>query len=110
MKDGYEKYGPDWRKFLMKHSMPNLVELFKPQPDSYKTKDELINHVRATLIVKDFNEKHNVGTVVFWRNSRVQVGRPMTVQTPAYVNNNIPVVFFQEKNGYCSIEPQFLEG
>jgi len=65
----------------------------------------------AEKMVAKFNRLYPVGDGVYWR-SYVSDAAPykyMTVKTPAFVANGQPVVFFQERSGYCSIEPEFVK-
>jgi hypothetical protein len=110
MKDEFEPFGIEWRKTLMKHSLASLVELFKPEPNTYKTKDELISQIRLNLIVKQFNEKHPVGSVVYWKTNVGATAQPMTLQSNAFKHNASAVCYFKERSGFCCIEPNFLEG
>lgn len=65
---------------------------------------------KVTKLVNKFNSLFPVGTKVHWRS----VGRDgvpyqiVTVQHPAYVSHGQPVVFFEERRGYCSIEENFV--
>lgn len=62
------------------------------------------------LIIK-FNERFPAGSKVRWRPAAVH-GVPyetMTVKYPAYDNYGQPVVFFYERSGCCSIEPDFVD-
>ena len=107
----YVQFGVEWRKELKKHSISTLEDLFKIEKGVYKNKEQLIDKIRAVLIVKWFNKFHPVGSTVYWRsiNSETVPFQKMTVQSEAYETNSSPVCFFKEKSGFCSVEPQFLE-
>lgn len=108
----YVKFGIEWRKRLMGMSKESLEGLFKVEPNLHLTKERLINAIRTKLIVDDFNEHHPVGSTVYWRSMAVESSeyKKMTVQTSAYDHHGMPVCFFKEKSGFCSVEPQFMEG
>lgn len=112
MEKEYIKYGAEWRRELGKHSKGGLSELFKINVDLYSTKEKMIEAIRARLIIDDFNKKYAVGSTVYWRpvaNGTIDFQK-MTVAMGAYISNGMPVCFFKERKGFCSIEPQFLEG
>lgn len=69
-----------------------------------------ISQAQAALLVKKFNSMFPVGAECYWR-SIGKDGVPfdrLTVRSIAYVSNGQPVVFFEGKSGYCSIEPRFV--
>lgn len=107
----YVQFGLEWRKTLGRHSKESLEKLFKVEPGLHPTKEKLIAAIRTDLIVTEFNKKHPVGSSVYWRAMAVESSsyRKMTVKSEAFNSHGTSVVFFEEKSGFCSIEPQFLE-
>lgn len=60
--------------------------------------------------VQEFNIKYPVDSVVYWRNYggiASEDEEPYvrhTVRAPAFITNGVPVVFFNERAGYCAID------
>ena len=70
-----------------------------------------IKYERVKIIIDNFNEKYDIGDTVLWKPVSTHGYTPveMTVKSPAYSNFGKPVVFFNERSGFCSIEPEHLK-
>lgn len=105
-----QPFGPSWVKEISKLSKSELKENFGVDGKG-TTKAVQIEIIRANLIVKQFNQNHPVGSAVRWRSTGDDFSpfETVTVESEAFVGRMEPVVFFVEKVGFCSIEPEFLE-
>lgn len=105
----YEPFGDDWRKCLNKMSKAKLEQTFGVQ-GSGLTKSKHIDIIRAVLIVRQFNETYPVGSTVLWKNVALEYepAQKVTVNCKAFMHHGMPVVFFNEKPAFCSIEPEHI--
>jgi len=63
------------------------------------------------FFVRMFNGFYRKGYIVKYRtiaNDESSLVK-LTVKSEAFIHNGIPVASFEEKEGYCSIEPEYLE-
>lgn len=64
---------------------------------------------RTEKIIAKFNKMFPVGSTVRWRSSVGSEYQNMTVAHAAYDNHGLAVAFFNEKSGFCSVEPLFVD-
>lgn len=105
----YIPFGDDWRKALNKISKAKLEQTFGVS-GSGLTKSKHIDIIRAVLIVRQFNETYPVGSTVLWKSVALEdaPAEKVTVNCKAYMHYGMPVVFFNEKPAFCSIEPEHI--
>jgi hypothetical protein len=67
--------------------------------------------VNQEFIVELFNAFYRKGYIVKYRTIADDESSTikLTVKSEAFIQNGIPVASFEEKEGYCSIEPEYLE-
>lgn len=76
----------------------------------YVEDHERLKDLSSEEIVERFNKSFFSGDSVYWRSSSVGEYKRYTVKGEAFLDSSeTPVVFFEEKSGYCSIEPVFVK-
>jgi hypothetical protein len=100
----YIPFAADWRKAMNKISKAKLEQTFGVS-GSGLTKSKHIDIIRAVLIVRQFNETYPVGSTVLWKDASAA---KVTVNCKAFMHHGMPVVFFNEKPAFCSIEPEHI--
>lgn len=105
----YIPFGEEWRKEMRKMSIKMLTSLFDVEKLVGEKKEDLIDKVRIKRIVEVFNKYYPVGSLVQWKPTTRSEAIEVTVKHPAYPHYGQAVAFFEERSGFCSIEPQFLE-
>ncbi len=105
----YIPFNDEWKKAMNRMSKKHLEEQFGISGDGLK-KSDFIDIIRANLIVKQFNENYKVGEKLLWKPIASFGFTPIevTLKQEAFLNHGIPVAFFNERSGFCSIEPQHL--
>jgi hypothetical protein len=103
-------YDIKWVKKMSRLHNAQLIELLKSKPHTGfdNKKSSLVQTLRTELIIEQFNKTYEVGQIVNWRSHDYSPIVPLTIRTKAYSHHGIPVCFFSEKAGCCSIEPEFL--
>lgn len=107
-----EIFGKKWISDVNKLTIPEIEKLtgVKYINQAMRTKKEYIAFVRLNLLVEYFNKNYPVGSVILWRSVSVETYpyTEMKVKQPAFLSNNQAVVFLQERPGFVSIEPEFV--
>ena len=104
----YIPFGKEWQEQLQKRSIRFICHMFNVHRLDKERKEQLIKRVRVKMIVNGFNDEFPVGSKVMWRPSVRAESIEVTVKSPAYNNYGMPVAFFHERSGFCSVEPQFI--
>lgn len=66
--------------------------------------------MKSGTLVERFNKRFPIGAKVQWRS----IGKDdvpfeeVTVKSAAFDSHGQAVVFFEERSGYCSIDPRFV--
>lgn len=63
---------------------------------------------RVDALIKAFNELYPVGSSVLFRAAISDGFKICTVKEPAKNHNGMAVVYFVERDFFCSIEPDFV--
>ncbi len=105
----YIPYGNEWKKTMNRMSVKHLEEKFNFTKHTLN-KANFIELIRSNLIVKQFNEKYKIGDKLLWKPVAINGYTPIkvTIKQEAFLNHGNAVVFFKERSGFCSIEPQHL--
>lgn len=104
----YAPFGDQWRKGMMKNSIDSLCTNFNVVKLKGEKKKDVVHKIRLKLIINSFNENHPVGAKFLWKPSVRGEAITVTVKKPAYEFYGMAVAFFEERSGFCSIEPQFI--
>ncbi len=105
----YIPFNDEWKKSMNRMSKKHLEEKFGISGTGLK-KSDFIDIIRANLIVKQFNKDYEVGDKLLWKPVASFGFTPIevTLKQEAFLSYGTPVAFFNERNGFCSIEPQHL--
>lgn len=60
-------------------------------------------------LIERFNKRFPIGSMVRWRSYKDGPLMQMITRTEAFDSNGQPVVFFENKTGFCSIDPMFVD-
>jgi len=109
----FQPFNDEWRSQVKRFPKKMILTLFigVAEDVSKLNKTQLIERLRAELIVKQFNKWYPVGCTLLWKSISTPNCKPIqvTVKYPAYIAaSGQPVAFFKERSGYCSVEPQFI--
>lgn len=96
---------------LSKYTIAEIEGLFTDMKYSKRfiNKSNFVQLVLAQHIVDQFNKKYKIGDPVIWSFEAHGDSNMMFVKTHAFVHHAEPVVFFQNRTGYCSIAPEFID-
>lgn len=60
-------------------------------------------------LIETFNQRFPVGSKCRWRSALSQPYTEVTIKHAAYDSHGQAVAFFQERSGFCSIDPRFVD-
>lgn len=63
---------------------------------------------RVEKLIAGFNALYPVGATLEFRPAVGEDAQTVTVKHPAYNHQGKPVVWFNERTSFCSIEPDFI--
>jgi hypothetical protein len=105
----YQPFNKEWERDMKKMSKKQLEIAFSFSGEGLN-KMQLIEMIRANLIVKQFNEKYPIGTSLYYMPiaDDSSSAKSFTVKSQAFILNGLAVAYFNERPACQSIEPSHI--